>query len=38
MTRNVFLFLAVVFVGVTPIVGQQQQATIDVYKSATCGC
>lgn len=38
MTRNVVLALAAALVASAPMAGQQQQPTIDVYKSATCGC
>ena len=38
MARKVILSLAVALVAYAPISGQQQQPTIDVYKSATCGC
>lgn len=38
MTRNAILSLAVVLAGYAPIVGQQPQPTVEVYKSATCGC
>ena len=38
MNRNLVLSTIVIVVGCVPIVGQQQQPTIEVYKSATCGC
>ncbi|MBI2833552.1 MAG: DUF411 domain-containing protein [Acidobacteria bacterium] len=40
MTRNVGLVLSVLLIGaVTTLVGQQQERpTVEVYKSATCGC
>jgi hypothetical protein len=38
MTRNAILALALVLVAYAPMAGQPQQPTIDVYKSATCGC
>jgi hypothetical protein len=38
MTRNVLLSLVVALVGSAPMAGQQQPPTVDVYKSATCGC
>ena len=38
MTRNVILMAAALLVGYVTVVGQQQQPTIEVYKSATCGC
>ena len=38
MTRNVMLVAATVLVGYVTLVGQQPQPTIEVYKSATCGC
>src|SRR6266508_3229967 len=38
MTRNVIAVMLGVLVGYATLVGQQQQPTIEVYKSATCGC
>lgn len=40
MTRNVVSVLSVLLIGtVATLVGQQQaRPTVDVYKSATCGC
>ena len=38
MTRNVMLVVATMLVGYVTLAGQQQQPTIDVYKSATCEC
>ena len=40
MTRNVVWVLSVLLIGsVATLVGQQQaRPTVDVYKSATCGC
>ena len=38
MTRNVILVLAAVLIGTATLVAQQSKPTVDVYKSATCGC
>ena len=38
MIRNVMLVAATVLVGHMTLAGQHQQPTIEVYKSATCGC
>ena len=38
MTRNVMVVSIGVLVGYITLAAQQQQPTIDVYKSATCGC
>lgn len=38
MTRNVIVVLAAVFIGTATLVAQQSKPTVDVYKSATCGC
>ena len=38
MTRNLIVLIAGVLVGYATLAGQQQQPTIEVYKSATCGC
>ena len=38
MTRNVMLVIAGLAIGCVALVAQQQPPTIEVYKSATCGC
>ena len=38
MTRNVMLITTVALVGYVTVGGQQPQPTIEVHKSATCGC
>ena len=38
MTRNVMLVMTGLLIGYVTLVAQQQQPTIEVYKSATCGC